>query len=63
VASRSVVENGKKNPKKYKKFRIKTLEQGKIDDFNSMREIITRRIAELQKLQNFPDLIVIDGGK
>lgn len=63
VASRSVIENGKKNPKKYKKFRIKTLEQGKIDDFNSMREIITRRISELKKLKNFPDLIVIDGGK
>jgi len=27
VASRSVIENGKKNPKKYKKFRVKTLEQ------------------------------------
>jgi excinuclease ABC subunit C len=33
VASRSIVENGKKNLKKYKKFRIKTLSQGKIDDF------------------------------
>lgn len=63
VASRSVIENGKKNTKRYKKFRIKTLEQWKIDDFHSMREIMTRRIAELQKLQNFPDLIVIDGGK
>ena len=27
VASRSIIENGKKNPKKYKKFRIKTLRQ------------------------------------
>lgn len=27
VASRSVIENGKKNPAKYKKFRIKTLEE------------------------------------
>lgn len=63
VASRSVIENGKKNPKRYKKFRIKSLEQGKIDDFNSMREIITRRLKELEKIWNFPDLIVIDGGK
>jgi len=63
VASRSVIENGKKNPKKYKKFRIKTLDQWKIDDFWSMQEIMTRRIAELEKLSNYPDLIVIDGGK
>jgi len=27
VASRSVIEDGKKNPKKYKKFRVKTLGQ------------------------------------
>lgn len=63
VASRSVIENGKKNPKKYKKFRVKTLDQGKIDDFWSMEEIMIRRIAELEKIKNYPDLIVIDGGK
>jgi len=63
VASRSVIENGKKNNKKYKKFRIKTLEEWKIDDFNSMREIMNRRLAELEKIWNFPDLIVIDGWK
>lgn len=63
VASRSIIENGKKNPKKYKKFRIKTLSEGKIDDFNSMREIMTRRLAELEKVWNYPDLIVIDGWK
>ncbi|MCD5375273.1 excinuclease ABC subunit UvrC, partial [Candidatus Gracilibacteria bacterium] len=63
VASRSVIENGKRNPKKYKKFQIKTLSQGKIDDFGSMEEIMLRRIAELKKIGNYPDLIVIDGGK
>ncbi len=63
VASRSIIENGKRNPKKYKKFRIKTLEQWKIDDFWSMEEIMKRRITELQKLWNYPDLIVIDGWK
>ena len=63
VASRSVIENGKKNSKKYKKFRIKTLDQWKINDFWSMEEIMTRRIAELKKLWNYPDLIVIDGWK
>jgi excinuclease ABC subunit C len=63
VASRSVIEDGKKNPKKYKKFRVKTLSEGKIDDFHSMKEIMSRRILELEKLENYPDLLVIDGGK
>ncbi len=63
VASRSVLENGKKNMKKYKKFRIKSLDEWKIDDFDSMREIMTRRMKELEKLWNYPDLIVIDGWK
>ena len=63
VASRSIIENGKKNPQKYRKFHIKTLDQWKIDDFGSMREIIERRLKELIKLGNLPDLIVIDGWK
>ena len=50
VASRSIIENGKKNPSKYKKFNIKTLEEQKINDFDSMREIIERRLKELLKL-------------
>jgi len=63
VASRSVLINGKPDPKKYKKFRIKTLAAWEINDFDSMREIITRRIAEIQHTGNIPDLIIIDGGK
>lgn len=63
VASRSVIENGKPNPSKYRKFIIKTLEDGKIDDFASMREIMTRRLKELVQKKNLPDLIIIDGGK
>ena len=63
VASRSIIENWKSNISKYKKFKIKTLDEQKIDDFNSMREIITRRIKELKKLNNYPDLIVIDWWK
>ena len=63
VASRSVIEDGKKNPSKYKKFRLKTLEEWKIDDFESMREIMTRRLREIVKLWNTPDLIIIDGWK
>ena len=63
VASRSIIENWKSNTSKYKKFKIKTLENQKIDDFGSMKEIITRRLKEIEKTWKIPDLIVIDGWK
>lgn len=63
VASRSIIENGKSNTAKYKKYKIKTLEEQKINDFDSMREVITRRLKEIQKTKILPDLIIIDGWK
>ncbi|MDP5038937.1 MAG: excinuclease ABC subunit UvrC [Candidatus Gracilibacteria bacterium] len=63
VASRSIIENGKTNNSKYRKFKIKTIKEGEINDFGSMREIMTRRLAEIKKTRFVPDLIVIDGGK
>gem|GEM_PF-786506 len=64
VASKSVLVNGKPETKRYKKYRIKTLETGKIDDFASMEEILTRRtLAALREEDPWPDLIIIDGGK
>lgn len=63
VASRSVIENGKIAPNKYKKYRIKSLEQQKINDFDSMREVFTRRLKEISNTLEIPDLIIIDGWK
>jgi excinuclease ABC subunit C len=63
VASRSIIENGKSNPSKYRKFKIKSLESWKIDDFGSMKEIMERRIKEMQKSEYIPDLIIIDWWK
>lgn len=63
VASRVVTTNGKANPAKYRKYKIKTLEDGKIDDFASMREVMFRRVLEGFEAGNFPTMIVIDGGK
>jgi len=63
VASRSVIENWKLAKNKYKKFRIKNLEEWKIDDFNSMREIMQRRLLEIEKTNFIPDLIIIDWWK
>ncbi|OGI09708.1 MAG: excinuclease ABC subunit C [Candidatus Melainabacteria bacterium RIFCSPLOWO2_02_FULL_35_15] len=50
--------DGKPNKNEYRKFKLKTV-LNKIDDFQSMREIVTRRYSN----QNVPDLIIIDGGK
>jgi excinuclease UvrABC nuclease subunit len=64
VASKSVLVNGKPDPKRYKKYRIKTLKTGVIDDFASMEEILTRRtLAALRGEDAWPDMIIIDGGK
>ncbi len=63
VASRSIIENWKTNANKYRKFKIKNLKEQEINDFDSMREIAERRIIELKKLENYPDLIIIDGWK
>ncbi|MCA9086661.1 MAG: excinuclease ABC subunit UvrC [Planctomycetaceae bacterium] len=45
----------------YKRYRIKSVEG--VDDFASMREVITRRFRRLsQEGESFPDLLLIDGG-
>jgi len=64
VASKSVLVNGKPEPKHYKKYRIKSLQTGIIDDFASMEEILSRRtLGALRGEDPWPDLIIIDGGK
>jgi excinuclease ABC subunit C len=45
-ASRVVIVNGKPDTKRYKKYKIKTLEDGMIDDFASHREVMVRRTLE-----------------
>lgn len=63
VASRSIILNWKSETSKYRKFRIKNLSEWKIDDFDSMREIMERRIKEIEKIWIIPDLIIIDWWK
>lgn len=65
VASMVVLINGKKAREHYRKFKIENVDF--IDDFASMREVLTRRMGELNgediSFSSMPDLIVIDGGK
>lgn len=76
VGSMVVYENGKKKPRDYRRFKIKTVEGA--DDYASMQEIVFRRLSrgleeQEQLLQSsdgllegkfsvFPDLLLIDGG-
>lgn len=50
--------NGKPDKKNFRHFNIKSLEQQ--DDCAALVEIVTRRY---KKIENIPDLIIIDGGK
>jgi excinuclease ABC subunit C len=46
----------------YRRFKIKSV--GGVDDFASMREVVTRRYRRLHDEEEvFPDILLIDGGK
>lgn len=64
VASMVTFVNGISKKSAYKKFKIRWTEEGKPDDFLSMKEVLTRRLNRLGE-DNWekPDLIIIDGGK
>ena len=61
VASMVVWEEGKMKKSDYRKFIIRTVEG--VDDFASMREVVTRRYKRIQdEKKDMPSLILIDGG-
>ncbi len=61
VASMVVWEDGKMNKSEYRKFIVRTVTG--VDDFASMREVVTRRYKRLRdENQTFPSLVLIDGG-
>lgn len=66
VASMVVFVNGMPQKSHYRKFKITSV-YGKNNDFESMREVLTRRLNNLnsqdESFKNMPNLIVIDGGK
>ena len=64
VASMVVFVDGKPKKSEYRKFIIRTTEEGEPDDFQSMREVVERRYKRLvEEDQPLPDLIMVDGGK
>jgi excinuclease ABC subunit C len=66
VASMVVCVQGEMTRREYRKFKIQR-QDDKPNDFASMREVLTRRLAEAKannpKFLPLPDLIIVDGGK
>jgi len=62
VASMVCFIDAKSRKTEYRKFNIKNVSG--IDDFTAMREVVFRRYKRLKEEEKqFPDLILIDGGK
>ena len=76
MGSMVVFESGIARPKKYRRFKIKTVEG--VDDYESMREMVSRRFSRLGPInteeiaangnrsntwEERPQLVLIDGGK
>ena len=61
VASMVVWEDGQMKKSDYRKFIIRSVEG--VDDFASMREVVTRRYQRIQEeKKQMPSLVLIDGG-
>jgi len=77
VASMVVFEGGAPKKSDYRRFKIRTLEEGSSDDYAAMTEVLGRRFAQWERQADIsphdpeynasfaalPNLIVIDGGK
>lgn len=62
VSSMVVFIDGKPKKSEYRKYRLRDM-QGN-DDFEAMKEVLTRRFTRaIDEEQVLPDLVVIDGGK
>ena len=63
VASLVTFVDGRPQKSGYRHYHIRSLE-GRIDDFEAIREVVARRYArQLNERARLPDLILIDGGK
>jgi excinuclease ABC subunit C len=58
-----VFEQGRPNPSLYRRFKIRSLQDGEVDDFRSMQETVLRRYRHaLESAEPMPQFILIDGG-
>jgi excinuclease ABC subunit C len=60
VASRVAFEDGQPVKSDYRRYKIR--EAAPDDDYDSLREVIRRRLARVER-EPLPDLLMVDGGK
>ena len=61
VGSMVTFDEGEPDKNRYRRFRIKTVPGA--DDFLMMYEVLKRRFARAKQEGDYPDLLVVDGGK
>lgn len=61
VSSMVAFTDGAKDSKRYRKYKIRTVDQQ--DDYAAMREVLMRRYVRAKEENDLPDLILVDGGK
>lgn len=58
-----VFEQGRPSPSLYRRFRIRGIAEGEINDFSSIEETVFRRYRRvLEQSEPLPQLVLIDGG-
>lgn len=63
VAAMVKFSDGRMAKSDYRRYRIASLAEGQIDDFEAMREVVARRYTRLlNEKRPLPQLILIDGG-
>ncbi len=56
--------NGMPDKSSYRRYKIKSLQEGKVDDYTMMKEVVERRYKRLIKEKKIlPNLLLVDGGK
>jgi excinuclease ABC subunit C len=61
VGSMVTFDEGEPDKNRYRRFRIKTVPGA--DDFRMMYEVLKRRFTRAKAAGDYPDLLVVDGGK
>lgn len=60
VGVMTVVTDGRVDKSEYRKFSIRGLKKGEVNDYAALSEIVTRRLGHTEWRK--PDLVVVDGG-
>ncbi|WP_166157768.1 excinuclease ABC subunit UvrC [Neochlamydia sp. AcF84] len=61
VATMVAFTNGQKDSNRYRKYKIRTIDQS--NDYASMQEALNRRYLRAKEENDLPDLLIVDGGK